>query len=94
MGVKAVLRVQSTNEITFVKEGVLQGSTFNLDNLNGIKISGLFQPENCINSHLGEEVFVGRQDLGAEGCPGDVHQVFLELFRVGAVIVGLNKEQE
>ena len=71
---------------TFVKERVLQGATLDLCDLNGIQIARLFQPHHGINGHFAEKVLVSRQDLGAQGRPRDVHQIFPEFLGVITVV--------
>ena len=37
--------------------------------LDGLQVSGGFQPQNSIDGHVTEEVLVGGQDFGAQSCP-------------------------
>merc|ERR1712038_371728 len=73
---------------TFIQERLLQGSSLDLCNLNGVKVAGALQSENCINSQLREEILVLTQDFGGQSSPGDVHEVLSEKILVLAVISG------
>ena len=71
---------------TFIQERLLQGSSLDLCNLNGIEVAGALQSEDGIHRQLGEEILVLAQDLGGQSCPGDVHQILPEQILVLAVV--------
>ena len=45
-----------------------------------LEVRAAFESQNGVDCQVGEVVFVLGEDLGADGGPGDVQQVFFEEF--------------
>ena len=69
-----------------VEERFLEAASLDLDDLYGVKTAGAFQPQHSVHCELGEVVLVLAEDLGGQGCPGDVHEVLPESHLVIRVV--------
>jgi hypothetical protein len=58
---KKILTCQKSRDFFFTSS--------DFGNLDGLQVSGGFQPQNSIDGHVTEEVLVGGQDFGAQSCP-------------------------